>query len=479
MGKMPIQDELEKLKLNDKILEAIIDASFDELFVTNGDGKTLRVSKGAYLRLYGVNPQDLVGKNVQEMETEGSFNPSVFPRILQEKRAITFVQQTSEGREMLVTSTPVFGEDGEIEMVVSNSRDITELIDLQVRIEKAESLNKQYEEEIISLRNVLLNLNGHIIVASPQMKGIMQMVSKISQTDTTVLILGPSGVGKDVVAKTLHRLSYRADKPFIKINCAAIPESLIEAELFGYEKGAFTGARKEGKRGLMELADDGTLFLDEIGELPLSVQAKLLNFLQEKTMLRVGGTKSIVVDVRIIAATNRNLEEMIKEKMFREDLYYRLAVIPIHIPPLKERPDDISQLIIHYCQEFSQKYNLKRRISPEAFDLLMAYPWPGNIRELQNLIERLVVTANESVITTEDIPDKIQKAALGNQQFILGETANNGSLKEILNEVEKKVLKLAVQRYKTTRKVADSLGISQTAVVKKLKKHNMNTENRP
>ncbi|MDD2212554.1 MAG: PAS domain S-box protein, partial [Clostridia bacterium] len=193
MGKMPIQDELEKLKLNDKILEAIIDASFDELFVTNGDGKTLRVSKGAYLRLYGVNPQDLVGKNVQEMETEGSFNPSVFPRILQEKRAITFVQQTSEGREMLVTSTPVFGEDGEIEMVVSNSRDITELIDLQVRIEKAESLNKQYEEEIISLRNVLLNLNGHIIVASPQMKGIMQMVSKISQTDTTVLILGPSG----------------------------------------------------------------------------------------------------------------------------------------------------------------------------------------------------------------------------------------------------------------------------------------------
>ncbi len=273
--------------------------------------------------------------------------------------------------------------------------------------ERIEMERLEWEEERRILREELkktYNVHG-IVGQSDAMLNLVEVVKKVATTDSTVLITGESGTGKSLIARAIHFMSHRKDGPFITINCAAIPEALLEAELFGYEKGAFTGAHSS-KKGKFELANGGTIFLDEIGDMPLSLQAKILRVLQDREIERLGGEKTIKVDVRIIAATNRNLEKLVQEGKFREDLYYRLNVVPIHVPPLKDRKEDIPILVEHFLEVFNSKYNKRVKISPDAMGILMAYHWPGNIRELENTVERIVVM-NEGVITSSNLPPHI------------------------------------------------------------------------
>ncbi|NLC51956.1 MAG: sigma 54-interacting transcriptional regulator [Firmicutes bacterium] len=373
-----------------------------------------------------------------------------------------------------MTSTPIFDEHNQIMMVVSNSRDLTELLRIKKKLEDVQSTVKKYEEKIAVLREEQLQIDG-VIAASQKMKQVLYTATKAARTDSNVLILGPTGVGKGVIAKIIHKKSSRAKGPFMKINCAAIPENLIEAELFGYEGGAFTSARKEGKVGLIELANEGTLFLDEIAEMPFPLQAKLLDVLQEKKFMRVGGTKQIKLNARIISATNRDLVEMVKKGSFRRDLYYRLNVIPVEIPPLKERPNDIIQLINFFLKKYSSTSSLEKTFTPEAIDALLAYRWPGNVRELENIIERLVVMVDSQVIGVDSLPVHIQRDYKGEKNYLYPSEQKGQSfdwnLNKNMEKLEEMHLRKAFHRFRSSRKIAKALGISQSSVIRKLQKY--------
>jgi transcriptional regulator with PAS, ATPase and Fis domain len=308
------------------------------------------------------------------------------------------------------------------------------------------------------------------------MKKVFDFAARVAQVDSTVLITGESGSGKEIVAKTIHKLSKRKDGPLIQINCGAIPENLLESELFGYEPGAFTGASKEGKLGMFELAENGTLFLDEIGELPLNLQVKLLRVLQEREIVRVGGIKPKKINVRIIAATNKDLEKMVEKGMFREDLYYRLNVVRIKIPPLRERKTDIPPLIQHFLRKFNEKYEMNKKISPEVIERLIAYDWPGNVRELENLIERLVVIVIEDIIELKHLPDYLQ-ASINSDHFQVS-VSGIIPLKKASEDLEKQLISKALQKYGSTRKAAQILEVDQATIVRKAKKYNITNEAR-
>ena len=297
----------------------------------------------------------------------------------------------------------------------------------------------------------------------------METIIRVAQVDSTVLITGESGTGKELLAETIHANSARKEGPFIKVNCGAIPESLLESELFGYDAGAFTGARKEGKAGYFELANSGTLFLDEIGDLPLNLQVKLLRVIQSREIVRVGGIKPLKVDIRIVAATNRNLVDMVRRKEFREDLYYRLNVVPINVPPLRQRKEEIPSLVVHFLQVFNRKYKQVKRISPEVIDLFMEYDWPGNVRELENLMERLVVITPSDTITVQDLPSHFGNLAKdwSNKVHVLDIVP----LREAVESVEKQILEKAYVQFRTTRQMARALKVDASTVVRKAAKY--------
>ena len=315
-----------------------------------------------------------------------------------------------------------------------------------------------------------------IVGTSSRMSEILRIVQKVSPTETTVLITGETGTGKELIARAIHTHSSRSKQPFIKINCAAIAQNLVESELFGYEKGAFTGAVAT-KPGRFELAHKGTLFLDEVGEIPREVQAKLLQAIQDQSFERVGGLKTIAVDVRLITATNKNLPDEIKEGRFREDLYYRLNVFPIHLPPLRERPDDILPLAKHFLEKSNLKLGKKvQELSPEVGDRLLAYSWPGNIRELEHLVERLVLMADGSVLTTEALPSDILKvdSAQGfNPSAALEETPRD-ALKSHLEEMEKQIITRCLEECEgNVTRASQKLGLSRKGLQLKMIKHNL------
>jgi len=320
------------------------------------------------------------------------------------------------------------------------------------------------------------------VAQSEEMLGVLETAFHVAGSDVSVLILGESGVGKDVIARLIHNNSSRQQiGSFIKVNCGAIPHELMESEYFGYERGAFTGARREGKRGFFELAHEGTLFLDEIADLPLNLQVKLLRVLEDREIMRLGGEKPIKVDVRIITATNKDLEAMVVDGSFRDDLFYRLNVVPITVPPLRERPEDISALLAHYLARFNEKYKVDKSFSRETLQLLLGYRWPGNVRELINLVERLVITTRFRVILPEHLPesmllsikDHIISAALLLEHDYLREQLHSKSMKEIMDEVEKKIILLAYRECRSSRKVGELLGISHATVINKLRKHGL------
>lgn len=320
-----------------------------------------------------------------------------------------------------------------------------------------------------------------VIGSSPAITALKEQVMKIAKSESTVLIRGESGTGKEVLAQSIHRLSHRNKGPFVAINCAAIPEALLESELFGYEEGAFTGAKKGGKPGRFELAKGGTLFLDEIGDMPLYLQAKLLRVLQERRIERVGGTKSIEVDVRIIAATHKDLESMIANNQFREDLYFRLNVIPLYVPPLRERKEDLYELIQYYMHKFCKRFGKEpKRFSSQALKKIFNYHWPGNIRELENMVEYIVNLEIGDLVTVSSLPAPIREMPEDQHRDMAEETHEPQTVSHLskslykVNEVEEQLIIQALQRFGTStegkRKAAEALGISLATLYRKLEK---------
>ena len=455
-------------------LKAIFDISYDVIYVSDENGVTLRVSS-ACEELWGKKQEELIGKSVYELETMGIYNPSVTRIVLEKKETVSLIQSTRTGRRLMVVGTPIKDENGKIIRVVNASRDITEIDRLQSKLDETRQLMEGYKKELEQLKSKSVARN-QIIYQSIEMEKVIALAYRVKDVDSTVLISGETGVGKEVIANYIHQSSYRADKPFISINCGAIPENLLESELFGYEKGAFTGAVSQ-KLGLFELANEGTLFLDEIGEMPLNLQTKLLRVLQEQTFVRVGGTKKIEVNFRLIAATNRNLHEEMKKGSFREDLYYRLNVIPIHIPPLRERKNDILSLIQYFVRYFNEKYHVSKTISSQALDALQKYDWPGNIRELKNIIERLVVLTDHDKIGVNDLDSSIFSTTSKPRKMIESKSVTDDvvvhdiiPLKDCIEKAERQLLELAKEKYGSTTEMAKALQVNQSTVSRKLKK---------
>jgi PAS domain S-box-containing protein len=446
-------------------IDDIIESSYDGIYITDGEANTLRINK-AYERITGLKREEILGKNMIDLVKEEYISESATLLVLQNKRINTIHQNFKTGKKALVTATPIFDKVGKIMMVVTNVRDITELYELKEELEEKERLAKKYYLEIQQIRMQLLN-SEDIIAEDIKMLHVMQIAKKVAFTDTTVILLGETGVGKEEIAKLIYKNSLRRDKQFISINCGAMPESLIELEMFGYEKGSFTGASREGKLGLFEVADGGTVFLDEIAELSPVMQTKLLRVLQEHEIKRIGGVTSIKVDVRIIAATNRNLEEMVNQNKFRKDLYYRLNVIPITVPPLRERQQDIIPLIRYFLSEINNKYKLKKSLGADVLEYLCEYEWPGNVRELKNIIERVVVMSAQDIITKEDLPKQIQ-VLFEEKIFSSDEIV---ALKDAVNKVEEQLINKAYEKYGSVRAAAKALNIDPATFVRKRKKH--------
>lgn len=454
-------------------IEGIINASGENIIVTDGEGKILRAVKNSE-EMYGITSEDLVGKSVKDLEREKIFNPSVTLRVIEKKEPVRFMQKTGTGKIIMTHGIPLFDEDHKIIRVISFSHDMTEIEELKSEYEKLQQKMKIYKTEIEQLRDKSMIFNG-VVIKSAKMKRVWELVNRVARSEATVVLEGESGTGKTIFARALHRGSSRKDASLIEVNCGAIPQSLFESEMFGYEAGAFTGANTKGKIGLIELADKGTLFLDEVGELPLSIQVKLLKVLQEKKITRMGGNKSRSVDFRIVAATNRNLEVMVKQGTFREDLFYRLNVIPISVPPLRERKEDILQLMNFYLESFNKKYMSSKVFHFSAVEAFLNYNWPGNVRELENLIERLVVTLEQEKISVENLPffqkEHEEISTDTNEYKFL-----RSSLQESLEEVEKSWLLRAFRRCKSTYEMAEYLGLSQPTVVRRLKKYNIDSK---
>lgn len=463
-----------------KEYERIFNNCYDSIFVTDEHGEVLWVN-AASVRITGQDFSDVIGKNVSSLEKKQVFFPSVTNLVIKNKKPQTILQRVSTGQDVVVTGTPVFDEAGELVRVVAVTRDIKKLIDevkkyidsaeymhLCERLKKLNQLNQLYYGELKELRRAS-RVKEKIIAASKVMQNILRLAKNVAAVDTTILILGESGVGKDVIARRIHDLSERCEGPFMEINCGAIPETLLESELFGYEAGAFTGARKETKLGLIEMANGGTLFLNEIAELPLQLQVKLLQTIQERKFYRVGSTKPRQVDIRIIAATNRDLEKMVDKGTFRADLFYRLNVVPITIPPLRQRKDDIPPLLIYFLEKYNHRYNRNKQLSSQVIDFLCSYQWPGNIRQLENLVERLVVVGDHRIISIADLPKDM--LTLEKVQPLIDLPDEIVPLKETLEMVEATLIKRAMKKYKSTTKAAEVLGINQSTVVRKLQKY--------
>lgn len=444
-------------------LQSVFDASYDEIFVTDGAGYTVRVNS-ACERNYGLTAEDIIGRHVNELVADGIFSRSATLDVIKKRERINLIQETQNGRKLLVTATPVFSSDGEVIRVVSNSRDITELLHLREQLDQLQERVESYEE---ALQSQEASAGMTLTVRSPAMLKILAKVEKVARVDSTILLLGESGVGKTHLVHYLHNLSARRTAPLLSINCSALPESLIESELFGYESGAFSGALQKGKKGLFEAANGGTLFLDEIGELPLTVQAKLLTALQERKFFRVGGTTPVHVDVRIIAATNQDLKQKVEAKTFRSDLYYRLNVIPITVPPLRERREDIVPLALSFLNEFKEQYGIAKRLTHTGAEELRRASWQGNIRELRNFLERLVVTVDEDELTAAHISGAL---ADERNEEPLAPVATL-PLKEQLDWYEGQIVRRAYETCRSTYELAELLGISQSSAVRKVNKY--------
>lgn len=430
-----------------KELNRIFEESPNSFFVCDAKGQCLRVNR-SYEKMVKMNRHEVLGVNVSDLDANGIFKPSVCLLALKEKRPISVLQDIRDVKDMAVTGVPIFDESGNLFRVITNAVKVDEMNSLTRYMRGKEKFEEQKEKK-------------EIVAQSKAMKSVLALADVIKDTESNILITGETGVGKGVLAAYIHETSNRAQNRMVSINCGAIPENLLESELFGYESGAFTGADKKGKPGLIELSDGGTLFLDEISELPLMLQVKILHFLQTKKLTRVGGTREIPIDTRIIAASNRALELEVERGTFRSDLYYRINVIPIYIPPLRERRADLGAITRHFLEIYMKKYNKKMQMDEETMDFILNHEWKGNVRELENYIERLVVT-NESGWFLNLEQEVMDPAAQHQEKAALNRT---------VEEVEKDIIIKAYEKYKSSYKVAEVLGISQSTAYRRIKKY--------
>ncbi|TQR12310.1 sigma-54 interaction domain-containing protein [Psychrobacillus soli] len=466
-------------------LNLIFRNTTNEIFVADGQGICIQVNPECEKNL-GIDAASLIGTNVKDLVSRGLFTNSTTLKVLEEKKPVSLIQETSIGQKLYATGIPVFAENGEISRVISTSINITEILKFQEKVQRMELMLDDYNKELASIKKTIKFNQGEIIASSHHMKRVYEMLEMITQVDSTILLLGESGVGKSEIAHWIHKRSNRSNKKLIEVNCAAIPSNLFESELFGYEPGAFSGALSSGKRGLALEADKGTLFLDEIGELSLELQSKILQFIQSKSFRKVGGNKTEKSDVRIITATNRNLEQMVNKGKFREDLYYRLSVIPIKIPPLRERKEDLIALIFLILDNLNISYDKKYTFSNTTIQSLLNHQWPGNIRELKNTIERICVTSkdeyidldksslikylyfNNSDYINEEIP---RRSSIDNDESITNEIfslENDMSLKDRVKWFEYEIVNRYYKKYKSTQQVAEVLKTSQSTISRKL-----------
>ncbi|GAB6156396.1 sigma 54-interacting transcriptional regulator [Desulfosporosinus burensis] len=458
--------------LNREDLKRILDNSFDEIFVVDRNSIVTYVNE-ACVKHYGVNPSEVIGKTVDHLISEGYYSPALAPVVFREKKIVTLEQKTRSGINLVVTATPVFNCHGEIDFIVMNSRDITQIEQLKHDLDKTKKLVNHYKDKVDELIQQVSYFKGYSF-SNQKMKSCLALVQRVALVNSTVLILGESGIGKNVLALDIHKMSPRKEGPFICINGATIPEHLLESELFGYCRGAFTGADKYGKVGLVELAHGGTLFLDEIGEIPLGVQAKLLELIQEHRFLPVGGKEHKTIDIRIIAATNRDLPQLIQEGKFREDLYYRLSVVEIDPPPLRERNEDIIPLLHYFLEKYDSQYKYSHEFDTRCLDVLQNYSWPGNIREMDHLAERLVVTIPEGKILPEHLPSKIFKIQTppSNNNLVDDELSKWKNLLKVSDE-EAIIIRL-YNELRSSYKVANTLNISQSKVTRIIRTYRQN-----
>ncbi|MBU8877524.1 sigma 54-interacting transcriptional regulator [Bacillus sp. FJAT-29790] len=440
-----------------KEMQTIFEQYYESVFVTDKTGKVIRVTSN--------DDQQHLGENVFDLEKKKIFYPSITAKVLRSGKRENGLQYTNTGEIFDIESIPIKNNEGEVVRVVSITKDSSEINDLNQKLKESINLIENYQREVARFHQEKYE-EKQFIYKSKKMEKLYELIRSVSSVDASVLILGETGVGKQVIANQIHLKSNRNDKPFITVNCGAIPENLLESELFGYEEGAFSGSRKGGKLGIFELADKGTLFLDEIGELPLSLQVKLLRALQERVIMRVGGTKEKKVDVRIITATNKDLNQMVKDGAFREDLYYRINVVPIQIPSLRDRKEDIEKLAFHFLAIFNQKYRKNIILNPAHLQKLLAYSWPGNVRELENTIERFVVM-EKSIFFDEKETGSLQMTPIEVDDQHLP------NLLEYMERVEKELLLRVMSRHHTTREMAQSLGVNQSTIVRKLQKHGL------
>jgi len=470
---MRTKSELETAWRLTRDMEEILEGSFDGILVTDGEGNVQFVNS-AYERVAAIPKRELEGRNMRALINPVWMENSVAFVVLDERRPVSKQQVTQDGRDIIVTGKPVFDQDGNIRRVVINARDITEIFQLREELLKVKQKELNYCQQVIHTQTIDAET---VVAVSEKMRKVFSLAEQVGPFDTTVLILGESGVGKEEVARQIHAKSMRRDHTIVTINCGAIPESLLESELFGYEKGAFTGASSSGKIGLLEAADGGSVFLDEIGEIPLSFQVKLLRVLETKQVVRVGSVKPKSIDVRFIAATNRNLTEMVENGAFREDFFYRLNVVSITVPPLRQRREDILPLSLYFLTVFNRKYNQEKVMTPEVIKRLEEHDWQGNVRELRNVIERMVILSANTELKISDVPWIIARCSGKKEDRQQAQSAmaveEITDLNQAVRELEIKVLQRAKERFGTTREMARHLHLSQPTIVRKLQKYGL------
>lgn len=453
------------LKGNIEDLQLILDLSFDLITISDKNGRFTTASKSCK-KYFGISEDELIGMGPEDLE-KNVLDHSITGKVISTKNKVTMIQNTASGKILLATAYPVI-KNGTIDKIITFSKDITEEKKLSDKLESLADELEWYKDEYQKRQAASLS---NPVLSSNSMQQVINMVNRIANMNVIVLLLGETGVGKGYIASLIHNISERREYPFITVNCAAIPKELLESELFGYEEGAFTGAKKGGKKGMFEIAGEGTIFLDEIGDMPLDLQVKLLHVLDKKYIIKVGGETKVNIKARIIAATNKDLKEAVKAGVFREDLYYRISVLPITIPPLSQRRDDIPRLIDVFLDRFNNEYKVQKKISTAGRIALMFKNYPGNVRELEHTIERLVITSVSETITEELI------SALNNEEApTLDEIPDNMTLKEVMDNYEKKLLRWAITKYGTTRKIGQALGIEQSTVAKKIKRLQIDVE---
>lgn len=461
------KDQYEKMKDQYQDLEIAINMAVDTITITDGNGAFIKVNDSSAEKM-GLKKEDILGKTGFELEEMGVFDKSATAEVIRRQQKVRFIQKTKGNRIVLVAGYPIFDDNNKIIKIINIGYDITEKKSLERQLQETESTLQWFKNEV-QLRS---NEKAYMGTENKNMATIKELLDAFAYKDILIMLLGDTGVGKNYTANYIHNISQRKKEPFISINCGAIPEQLMESELFGYEKGSFTGALNQGKDGLFQIAGNGTIFLDEIAELPLGLQVKLLTVLDEKKFRKIGGHEEIELKARLIVATNKNLEQCVKEGSFREDLYYRINILPVRLPSLAERKEDIPSLVDSFLKIYNEKYEYKKVISPEAFESLLLYEYPGNIRELKNIIERLVIVSKDTEITPDDVSKVINfdKASQENNENNKIEIV---PLREGVANYERQLLIETAKIYKSTRDQARVLGVDQSTIVKKRQKYSI------